>query len=300
MGPARLLANELADPQRYATALAQRDAELEAAGFTPQVQTLQGDTNVFLLRDGVRLKLAADEQGVFVRQTGERMHDAAAHVLNNPTGYFHSALLNPLYQDALLRPVAFLGGGAELAYRAQSAALADAHGLKLAPALLRASTTLLSAKTVETLYELGWEVEDLYRPLDDVLKAALALERPEELRDALEGYFTTVQGADAQLRAAAVALDPALDETFETLRGNLIRHLEKLDKKITASLKQRSDSRVRKVTAACNQVYPRQQVQERELSLLSFLPRHGFGLIEELLERLEFPCWEHQLIELTD
>ena len=95
-----------------------------------------------------------------------------------------------------------------------------------------------------------------------------------------------------------VALTAGSMETFETLRGNLIRHLDKLDKKITGSLKQRSEPRLKRVTALSNMVYPRGEVQERELSLLSFLPRYGFELIDELLERLEFPCWEHQVVVL--
>jgi hypothetical protein len=163
---------------------------------------------------------------------------------------------------------------------------------------LRATATLLPQKSADTLDELGWQLPDLYRLQDEVIKAAVALDRPEEIKAVVEDYFATIHGADTKLREVAVALDPALEETFETLRGNLIRHLEKLDKKITASLKQRSEARVRRVVTVHNQVYPRQQVQERELSLLSFLPRYGFELLGLQLERLEFPCWEHQIVTL--
>jgi bacillithiol synthase len=298
-GPHQLIKSELQEPQRFALAVQQRDAEIAAAGYPVQVQTPPGDTNVYFLRDGRRFKISSDG-GTKLRATGEKLDlfDGINDLGDKGQHFLCSALLGPVYQDALLRPLAFIGGGAELAYRAQSTALAAAHGIKLAPAFLRATATLLPQKNVETAVELKWELPDLFRPRDEVVKAAIAKDRPEEIAAALEAYLGTLHTADARLREVAVAFDPALEETFETLRGNLIRHLEKLDKKITASLKQRSEARVRKVTTLHNQVYPRGQVQERELSLLSFLPRYGFEIISQLEDKLEFPSWEHQLIVL--
>jgi uncharacterized protein YllA (UPF0747 family) len=298
-GPHQLIKDELAEPQCFAAAVAQRDAAIERAGFSVQVESPPGDTNVFFLRDSLRYKVSY-EDGLRLRQTGEALDlsDGLNEVGERPQNFLPSALLGPVYQDALLRPVAFIGGGAELAYRAQSTALAGAHGMKLAPAFLRASATLLPLKSLETAAELGWELPDLYRTRDDVIKAAIAQDKPEQVTAALDRYLNTLHNADDELRAVAIQLDPSLEETFETLRGNLIRHLEKLDKKITASLKQRSETRVRKVTTLHNQVYPRGQVQERELSLLSFLPRYGFELVDKLASELQFPCWEHQLVVL--
>jgi bacillithiol biosynthesis cysteine-adding enzyme BshC len=295
-GPHTLIRQELEQPQMFAEALSLRDTEIEQAGFPVQVQSPPGDTNVFFLREGRRYKVSY-EDGLNLRPRGEDL-PLSEELDEGPHNFLPSALLGPVYQDALLRPAAFIGGGAELAYRAQSCALADAHGMKLAPAFMRASATLLPQKSAQTCDELGWQLPDLYRPPEEVIKAAVARDKPEQIAAALEDYLNTLHTADDKLRAVAIELDPSLEETFETLRGNLIRHLEKLDKKITGSLKQRSEARMRKVTALHNQVYPRQQVQERELSLMSFLPRYGFEVVDKLASELKFPCWEHQVVVL--
>ncbi len=305
-----LMVEELTRPAAVSDTLLTRNSSIKVAGFEPQVAWEREDTNVFhvdLFEQAHRSKLIWDEHGISFKSDGgpipsgdgeifDADHEADEQDHFESMAYSPGALLNPLYQDLLLRPVAFIGGAAELAYRAQSSALADLHGMKLAPAFLRATATLLPQKSADAIDELGWEVADFYRMRDEVLKAAVALDKPEEIQRALEGYFATIHAADIDLREAVIAFDPTLEESFETLRGNLIRHLDKLDKKITASLKQRGDTRVRRVSTVHNQVYPRNQVQERELSLLSFLPRYGFGLIDELLERLEFPSWEHQVV----
>jgi bacillithiol synthase len=299
-GVAPLIHAELEQAAQSEAALLERNAQILAAGFALQVEHLAGDTNLFLVRDGRRFKISHDASGLYLRQNGERLDLAQLLVLaeSAPASFGPGVLLQPLFQGSLLPTAAFLGGGAELAYRAQSAVLFERHSRRMAPAFLRASATLLPEKSAQTLTEQGWELADLYAPAQEVIKRAVALDKPEELTDALQHYLDTLHSADARLKDLAVNLDPTLEETFDTLRGNLIRHVEKLDKKITGSLKQRSETRIRRVTTVQNQVYPRGHVQERALNLLSFLPRYGFGLLDMLLERLDVPSWEHQVVVL--
>ncbi|MCH7472719.1 bacillithiol biosynthesis BshC, partial [bacterium] len=115
---------------------------------------------------------------------------------------------------------------------------------------------------------------------------------------ALTRYKEVVHKADLELAGRATALDPSLEASFETLRGNLLRHLEKLEKKITSSLKRRGGELVSRIARLQTLVYPRQSPQERLFSLLSFLPRYGFGIIDTLLDGLAVPSWEHQIIIL--
>ncbi len=76
------------------------------------------------------------------------------------------------------------------------------------------------------------------------------------------------------------------------------RHADKLEKKISGALKQRHAALVGQVERLHTAVYPELTVQERRLNILSFLPRHGLGLIQSLLGSIAFPAWEHQVITL--
>ena len=168
----------------------------------------------------------------------------------------------------------------------------------MAPAYPRSSATLLTDKLAGVPDELGLELTDCFAAPQDLAERVVAGSRPPQIGDALAGYRQAVSDADARLRAVAAELDPTLEQSFETLRGNLERHIEKLEKKITSSLKRQSDVVVGRATRLHNLVYPLQMPQERTLAALSFLPRCGFGLVQQLIDRLAVPGWEHQVITL--
>lgn len=286
--------------------LEQRNAEIREAGFAVQVDNHPGDTHLFLLDGAGRRRKLLYREGRFETADGSESYGAnelLAIARHEPRRFVFGAMLLPLYQNLIVPPVAFIGGGAELAYRAQATALFDlhapaCHGLRMAPALHRATATLLPQKSAALLDELGLELPDLMVPPQELAGRAAKAQRPEEIEAALREYYEQSSAAEARLRELAVGLDPSLGETFETLRGNFERHLEKLEKKITASLKQKGEALMRRVALLSAQAWPRLGPQERVLSLLSFLPRYGFGLGATLLEQLSVPGWEHQLIVL--
>ncbi len=259
-----------------------------------------------------------------LRGTDQRfsLDELLALVDSAPGRFVPGVMLRPLQQNLLIPPLAFIGGAAEIAYRAQTTAVFELHkaagrGASMAPAFLRASATLLPQKSAELLDELGWELADFYAPPQDLAGRAVSGERPEEIAHAIEEYLEALHSAEARLKAEAVKLDPNLELTFETLRGNLIKHVETLSKKIDNVLKQRADSRLKRVAAAAALIYPRaggqsaganagppksgppkNGPQERMLGIASFLPRYGFELTARLLDELDFPCWEHQVVIL--
>jgi bacillithiol synthase len=296
-----LIERELNCAARIEQALLTRNAEINAAGFALQVEQLPGDTSLFLLDEQQRRrKLSRDGEGFILRQTGERLGLAELMQLAHtaPERFVPGVMLRPVYQNTLFPPVAFLGGGAELAYRAQTSTVFDQHGQRQAPAFFRSSATLLPAKSAALLEELGLELDGCYRLPQDLAARAVAGSRPEAIDAALARYRELLTTADHELEAQALVLDPTLAETFATLRTNLERHIEKLEKKITSALKQRHETLLRRTALAQSQAYPLQSPQERVLGLAGFLPRYGAGIIYSLMEQLDAPSWEHRVVIL--
>ncbi len=106
--------------------LLQRDKDLEAAGFAPQVKVTPETTLMFQIRDGVRQPIVY--QGEHGGQTGTfKFGDsvlAEAEVLqladSSPETLSPNALLRPVVQDYLFPTVAFCISSAEISYLAQS------------------------------------------------------------------------------------------------------------------------------------------------------------------------------------
>lgn len=296
-----LIKRELNAPQAAEAALLERNQALRAAGYPLQVEHLPGDTSLFLLdAQGRREKLAYDAQGFYLRRSGQRIPRAELETLAEvtPERFVLGVMLRPVYQNELFPCAAWVGGAAEIAYRAQGTAMFHWQGCKMAPLYLRASATLLPAKSATLLHDLGWGLRDMYVPPQDLSARAAARAMPAEIEAALARYRDVLFTADAELRQHAAGLDPSLETTFATLRGNLEHHVEKLEKKITGVLKQQQDALLKRVQLVQAQAYPRQLPQERLLCAASLLPRYGRQLVAQLLQRLEVPAWKHQVLVL--
>jgi bacillithiol synthase len=278
-----------------------RNAEIAAAGFPLQATWAAGDTVLFHSGPGQeRDKLVQDGDDFLLRVSGRRLlrDELLAIAANSPEWLVPGVMSLPVAQDNLFPMVAWVGGGAEIAYRAQATAVFDFHGAAMAPAYLRASATLLSHKEIMLLDSLGWELADMYTVPQELAARAVADEIPVELAAALAEYRRALLAADAGILPHAERIDPNLARTLATFRENLEKHAEKVEKKITSALKSQRQSLLGRVEQLHRQAYPRLAPQERVLSLLSFLPRYGFAIIPQLLEKIAVPSWEHQVIIL--
>lgn len=296
-----LFRRELADSAKAEATLLARNEEISAAGFPLQVEHTAGDTSLFFCGpDGVRDKIARDGDGFVLRHSGRRMQrDELLTIASLTPEWIVPGVLNlPVCQNVVFPVAAWVGGGAEIAYRAQVTSLFDFHHQQMAPAYMRASATLLHGKDAALLDDLGWGVEELFAPRQELEGKAVREDVPQELEQALEQYRAALAGADADVVKHAVEIDPNLGKTFETLRGNLARHADKVEKKITSALKSQRQQLIKRVDKVHGQVYPHHAPQERVLSVLGFLPRYGFRLVERLLDEINVPGWQHQVIKL--
>ena len=76
----------------------------------------------------------------------------------------------------------------------------------------------------------------------------------DQVVEALAGYRQAVTEGDARLTAVAAELDPTLEQSFETLRGNLERHIEKLEKKRNGRKLPFGTPTLREITPTINRI----------------------------------------------
>ena len=84
--------------------------------YKPQVNPR--DLHLFFLENGKRHRLVKNENG-FSREGKEESIDASEMmdwIEQSPEKFSPNVLMRPLYQEVILPNIAYLGGGAELAY----------------------------------------------------------------------------------------------------------------------------------------------------------------------------------------
>jgi uncharacterized protein YllA (UPF0747 family) len=192
----RILENALARARQTEDALLSRNGEIRSRGFSPQVDEVRGLSLVFANRAGIKRRVPVSE-----------VLQPVSHEVLTPT-----VLLRPVVERAILPSAAYVAGPAELAYFAQSSAVAGALGVSAPLAIPRWSTTIVTPSVDATLLRLGVARHDLQRPPD--LLARMARERiPEkisarinELRASIESGATGLRASDHEDLLAPVGL----------------------------------------------------------------------------------------------
>ncbi len=278
--------------------LVARGKQLEKRGFHAQVKVTPQSTLLFLdvngKREAVRQKnggfLAAGakfEKGELLRLIDEKPEELTA-----------SVLLRPVLQDSILPTAAYIGGPAEVAYMAQ-AQLVYRGVLGRMPVILpRMSFTLIAPEVARTLKKYGLNFREV-------------LDGRQELRRKMEGGFLPA-GLGAKfsrdekvLRKMLGAygkplakLDKTLCGARDTAERKMLYQFEKLRRKTGRAANVRTGVLDRHETEIVSALYPRHGLQERTLSLLPFLARHGMSLLDQLEAAANQACNGHRLVEL--
>jgi bacillithiol biosynthesis cysteine-adding enzyme BshC len=279
--------------------ISERNRQITTAGYPLQVDSPEGDLQLFWLDDTQqRRKLQFADGRIELRDGSQEISHAEIlkQAESAPQRFVPGALLGPLWQDRMLPNVAWVGGQAELAYRAQSSALFEFHGLRMAPSFMRCTATLLPGRQAQQLDEFGWELTDLYRPQAELENLAVAALKPDLLDATVANYMSHLENADAELLKIACTVDPGLEQSFATIRGNILSTAGKLEKKVTSALKRHNEILTRRSSALHSLAYPGNVLQERVIGYASFLARYGFELSDRLLNQLDPLQVEHRVI----
>ena len=260
-----LLRSALENAEQIEGALNLRSRELKAAGHSLQVKLVKGRTLVFGEKNGVRDRISIRD-----------VDSVAAHAAPGSLG--PNVLLRPIVERSIIPTVAYLGGGAEIAYFAQTTAVADALEVPAPLVLPRWSGFVVEPKIERILDRHSLTVEDFRDP--HAVESRLARESlPDGIRDGLREIRETVERSTEKLSTTDGA-DLVAPSVIDGLRRNLNHRLGRLERRFSASVKRRGNDALREAAIARGALFPLGSPQERALNIVPLLARHGDELID--------------------
>jgi bacillithiol biosynthesis cysteine-adding enzyme BshC len=269
-----------------------RNAELQEAGYHTQVH-VEPNSSLFFVLDGGRRISLKKQNGYYVskerRYTPDELAAAAEHLSPN-------ALLRPVMQDYLLPTAMYFGGPAELAYLAQAEVLYRTLLGRMPVVEHRAGFTLLDARAKKLMerYRLGWpEVFEGESGLRDAIARRLI---PSELQRVFEETTHSVESSLFRLGHELSRFDPTLVSALEKGRAKMLYQLSKLQKKSEREALRRNTRACEEARYLSGLLYPNKHLQERLYSILPFIAKHGFDLLDQLYQQINLICPDHQLV----
>jgi bacillithiol biosynthesis cysteine-adding enzyme BshC len=296
---APVLARELREGSPTSRLALEAGRALLAAGYHQQVPVRTGFLNLFAVVEGQRRALALADGVVEVRGTRERwpVEEALRRLEADPGPWSAGALLRPLVQDAMLPTAAYVGGPAEIAYHAQIAPSYAHFGIPRPVLLPRPSLTLVEPSQARTLDAERLALGDLaFDP--EALVSRWAREDYPDVEAAFARTREAIEREMGGVEETLAAHDPTLGAAAASARGRALHQVEGLHEKALRALKKRDQGRAERLRRTRDALFPGGSLQERGLSLVGVVGRHGLPLVGSLEALLDPFARGHQMVRL--
>jgi bacillithiol biosynthesis cysteine-adding enzyme BshC len=272
---------------------------LRQANYHTQIQLHEGKLNLFFA-ENERQTIHLREDGIFVvaRDRTYEKSELLSLLDANPEIFSPNVLLRPLYQDALLPTVAYVGGPGEIAYFAQMKGVYDSFSLPMPVIYPRKSVTVIEKNIDHIMEKYGVKIEAIWQDADGVIKKIAKKQIPEAVDESIRGASSHLEEDFDAVKQQIMAFEPALEKSADAALGKMKRQLKFLENKILQASKKRNNIAVRQLQRVKNSLYPGGRMQERVFNIVPFLIKYDYTFVDKLYERVGIDAFDHQVIKL--
>ncbi|MCB0696209.1 MAG: bacillithiol biosynthesis cysteine-adding enzyme BshC [Chitinophagaceae bacterium] len=247
-------------------------------------QAYPRDINIFYLADGLRERIekAGDKWVVLNTDISWTKDEMLDELKTHPERFSPNVILRGILQESILPNVAFIGGGAEVAYWLQLKELFAHYGVFYPVILLRQSIMLIGKKAAELLEKTGHTVNDLFKSTEQLTK--------EYIDEESSGHWHTdneQEGFEAllsKLKEKAISLDPTLSASADAALARIRKQLQVLEKKMLRAEKRNHETELRRIERLKTILFPGGGLQERVENFIEYYPICGIELIDMVVK----------------
>lgn len=247
----------------------QATRKLESLGYPPQVTGHE--------EDGITLLYEITESGERRKLLGND------RLPSDPARISTAALARPLLQDAVLRPLAFVGGPAELAYYAQLEGVHERLEIPKPEIQLRAHVLFAPDKVLAAAFRHGLTREELLLSPDESLQSR-ECDRVERLRDEIANLRGRLQSGLEDLSTFVTAADTTMQRPFSRTNRRIGEYLSMLERKGTDAILRNDQERHAAFETLYQTLMPEAAPQDRSLNWISWELGYQGSLLDAALE----------------
>lgn len=263
--------------------VAEQDKKLEKY----KTQAYPRDINLFYLHDQLRERIEVNGDKWQVLNTDiewtekELFKELEAH----PERFSPNVILRGILQESILPDVAFVGGGAEVAYWLQLKRLFEHYNIFYPAILLRQSVQWIESKDAALKSKLGLNTKQLFTPTEQLKKEYIERVTNGEWetkaeREAIEKVFS-------RLKEKASSLDRTLEPSAEAVLTKMNKQLEVLEKKMLRAEKKKNETILNRIEKLKNNLFPNSSLQERYENFIQYYPLYGSDFIDAVYNYIE-------------
>jgi len=263
----------------------QSSQQLEDFGYKTQVNGR--DINFFYLKDNLRERLIFEDNKYLVNHTEISFTEAELRVEidSHPERFSPNVVMRPMYQEIILPNIAYIGGGAEVAYWMQLKANFDFYKVDFPVLLLRNSALLIDKRSAENLYSLGFSLEDIFLPVEELKNLWVRKNSTAQL--SLADETRAINSIFDQIKLNAYKIDKTLSVSTDTAKQKTNRLLANLEKKLFRAEKRKHETALIQIENVKKRLFPNGTMQERTMNIAPMYVNYGEDFLSSCIENFE-------------
>ena len=196
--------------------------------------------------------------------------------------YSPNVLLRPIFQEIIMPNIAYVGGGAEIAYWMQLKGVFEKEKIVFPILVLRNSCLILDEKKTARIEKLNLELKDIFLENDDLQKKYIKsisvndLALNKEKDDVKKVYDLLLERFN----------DAGIESSIKAEQTKNLNALDKLSKKITRLEKKKNLLELTQISNLKEQLFPFNKLQERHDNFISYYIKYGENFIKKLKKDL--------------
>lgn len=268
---------------------------LEELGL--KIQVNPREINLFYIAEGLRERIVF-EDGVFaVANTNFSWtkEELTEELEQFPERFSPNVILRPLYQEAILPNLCYIGGGGEMIYWLQLKSSFQEQGVAFPILLLRNSVLVKSHKQTKKLKKLDISNADLFLSRNSFIN-----KRVRKISNIDIDFSEQIEHLEKQFKALyelAKKTDKSFIGAVKAQEVKQIKGLKHLEKRLLKAQKRKLKDQIERSTQLQEQLFPNQSLQERTLNFSELYLEYGDDLIPALMKELEPLKFEFSILE---
>ena len=250
-------------------------------------QVVVGNTNLFYIDDtGARQKM--DEVDGVWKVAGMSFSEEKLLqiVEKHPERFSPNVFLRPVMQDKLLPTVGYVAGPGELAYYGQMKMYYEKFEMEMPAIVPRLSITLIESGIERIMEKLPFPMCQYNMRIEDLERAYIEQSDSHDIDRVFTTWAESIKSSSESVLNLIDDIDPTLVKTSAKIISGFENEINKLKGRVFRSLKQQEETQLKRIAKIQSQVFPN-GLQERSVSPIYFMNKHGITLWDEVLEYFE-------------
>lgn len=256
--------------------------KLIALGFKAQVTPRE--INLFYLIDNLRERIVLENKTYSVLNTELTFteDEIFEELENHPERFSPNAVFRPVYQEATLPNLAYIGGPGELAYWLQLKSNFENLVTPFPILVLRDLFVPTDKKTLQTIASLNLKPVDFFSNEDDLIKTYLNNNAATQVE--FEEETSQLEQVKQQILGKVIPIEGSLEGLIEAEFVKMLKGIDRINQKTQRSIKQREEISINKIINLKNKITPNGKLAERRENFIPVYLKNPSSYIDTLIK----------------